>query len=178
MVATDEPHHPDTDGVTVCPPELAHGAGMWRVARDSKVLDLNSAYAYLLMAHDFGATCSVALDGNVVVGFVTGYLRPQAPDTVVVWQIAVDESQRGRRLGARMLHELLDRLGPRGVHYLATTITPSNEASIRLFSGLARDRGTQIQRSDLFGIEHFPPEDPAQHEPEHLYLIGPLPEPS
>lgn len=179
MVAVDEPHHPaGPDGVTIRPPDLSDGAGVWRVARDSRVLDLNSSYAYLLWTHDFAATSSVALDGDEVVGFITGYRRPQSPDTVVVWQIAVAESQRGRRLGSRLLHELLDRLGPQGVRWLATTISPSNEASIRMFSGVARDRGARIERHDLFGPEHFPADEPGDHEPEHLYLIGRLPDPS
>lgn len=173
MDATDARGHPDRDGVTLCRPELYHGAAMWRLARDSQVLDLNSGYAYLLFTHDFAATSTVALHGDTAVGFVVAYLRPESPDTVVVWQIAVDTGQRGARLGARMLHELLDRLAPRGVRYLATTITPSNEASQRLFAGLARDRGAPIRRSELFATEHFP----QQHEPEQSYLIGPLPDP-
>ena len=33
---------------------LDDGAAMWRIARDSRVLDLNTSYAYLIMARDFG----------------------------------------------------------------------------------------------------------------------------
>lgn len=178
-MATNEPEHPagaeaDAAGVTISAPDVLHGAGLWQVASDSKVLDLNSRYAYLLWCHDFADTSAVALDGAAVVGFVTGYLRPAAPDTLMIWQVAVNEEQRGRGLAARMLHDILDRLAPRGVRWLHTTISPDNDASIRLFTGVARDRGTTIQRRDLFGPEHFPD----GHEPEDLYVLGPFPEQS
>jgi diaminobutyrate acetyltransferase len=116
------------------------------------------------------------VDGNVV-GFVTGFLRPQARDTVMVWQVAVDARQRGRKLASRMLHTLVDRLSPQGMHWLQATVSPGNEASIRLFSALARDRGTGIERRDLFTPEDFPVDGPGRHEAEDLYVIGPFPPP-
>jgi len=161
-------------GVTISEPELTDGAHLWRVARDSKVLDLNSSYAYLMWCRDFPGTSAVARVDGAVVGFVMGFLRPQAPDTVMVWQVAVDAAQRGRNLAGRMLHALIDRLSPQGVRWLHTTVSPSNEPSIRLFSALARDRGTGIERRDLFTPEDFPPGEPAGHEAEDLYVIGPF----
>lgn len=179
MVEADEEDHrigPEADaaGVSICAPDVRHGGQLWQVARDCEVLDVNSGYAYLLWCHDFSATSAVALAGERTVGFVTGYRRPDAPDTLMVWQVAVDPSQRGRGLAGRMLHHLLDRLAPRGVRWLHTTISPGNEASIRLFSAVARDRGTRIQRRELFGPHHFPPGDGAGHEAEDLYVVGPL----
>ncbi len=164
-------------GISLCPPDVSHASRLWQLARDSAVLDVNSSYAYLLWCHDFAATSAVALADRHVVGFVTGYLRPAAPDTLMVWQVAVDASQRGRGLAARMLHHLLDRLSPPGARWLHTTISPDNEASIRLFSAVARDRGTGIERRDLFAAQHFPAEDAtgSGHQAEDLYVIGPLP---
>ena len=164
-------------GISICPPDVAHGGRLWQLARKSVVLDVNSSYAYLLWCHDFAATSAVALADDRAVGFVTGYLRPDAPDTLMVWQVAVDSSQRGRGLAGRMLHHLLDRLAQRGVRWLHTTISPDNEASIRLFSAVARDRGTGIERRDLFAAQYFPADDAAGngHQAEDLYVIGPLP---
>src|SRR3954469_14238353 len=45
-------------------PGVADGAAIWRIARDSKVLDLNSSYSYLLWCRDFAATSAVARDEN------------------------------------------------------------------------------------------------------------------
>lgn len=182
MAAADDFHRriatdAGATGISICPPDVSHGGRLWQLARDSAVLDVNSSYAYLLWCHDFAATSAVALAGERAVGFVTGYLRPDVPDALMVWQVAVDLSQRGRGLAVRMLHHLLDRLSPRGVRWLHTTISPDNEASIRLFSAVARDRGIGIERRDLFAAQHFPADDTtgSGHPPEDLYVIGPLP---
>jgi diaminobutyrate acetyltransferase len=164
----------DAATVTITEPDSSDGASLWRLTRASRVLDVNSSYAYLMWCRDFAGTSAVARVDGTVVGFVTGFLRPQAPDTVMVWQVAVDAKQRGRKLAARMLHAIVDRLRPRGVHWMHTTISPGNEASIRLFTALARDRGTGIERHALFAPEDFPIEESDGHEAEDLYVIGPF----
>jgi L-2,4-diaminobutyric acid acetyltransferase len=161
-------------GVMIAEPELTDGPQLWRLARDSQVLDLNSGYAYLMWCRDFAGTSAVARVDGAVVGFVTGFVRPQAPDTVMVWQVAVHAAQRGRNLAARMLHTIVDRLSPQGIRWLHTTVSPGNQASIRLFSALARDRRTGIERRDLFAPQDFPPDEPGGHEAEDLYVIGPF----
>src|SRR5690606_41930221 len=45
-------------------PTVADGAVLWRIARDSKVLDLNWTYGYLQACRAFGATPAVARDGR------------------------------------------------------------------------------------------------------------------
>ncbi|MGH3910248.1 MAG: diaminobutyrate acetyltransferase [Pseudonocardiaceae bacterium] len=168
-------HRVDAAGVTIAEPESTDGPHLWRLARDSGVLDMNSSYAYLLWCRDFAGTSAVARVDGTAVGFVTGFVRPAAPDTVMVWQVAVDVGQRGRNLAGRMLHAIVDRLSPQGVRWLHTTVSPSNEASIRLFTALARDRGTEIERRELFAPEDFPTEELGGHEAEDLYVIGPFP---
>ncbi len=49
---------------------------MWRIARDSKTLDLNASYAYILWCRDFAATSVVATVDEQPAGFVTGYRPP------------------------------------------------------------------------------------------------------
>ncbi|GDY30107.1 L-2,4-diaminobutyric acid acetyltransferase [Gandjariella thermophila] len=156
--------------MSVEPPTLADGSALWRIARDSGALDLNSSYAYLLWARDFAGTSAVARHDGNVVGFVTGYVRPDAPDTVVVWQVAVDASHRGGGVAGRLVDHVLHRAVRTGVRYLETTITADNAASIRLFTALAERWGAELSRSVLFGAELFPD----GHEAEYLYRIGPL----
>lgn len=76
-------------------PTKADGAALWRIARDSKKLDLNTPYAYLLWCHDFADTSVVAKVDGTPVGFVIGYRKQ---DVGFVWQVAVDASQRGKGL--------------------------------------------------------------------------------
>lgn len=149
-------------------PTKADGAALWRIARDSKKLDLNSSYAYLLWCRDFADTSVVAKVDGAAVGFVIGYAKQ---DTGFVWQVAVDASQRGKGLAGALLDELFTRLVARGVRYLETTITPDNEASIRLFASFAKRWNATVERTDLFSAADFPSED-GKREQEDLYRIG------
>lgn len=151
-------------------PVPSDGAAMWRIARASGKLDLNSSYFYLLWCRDFAATSVVARVADEIVGFVVGYLRPDASDTFVVWQVAVDTSVRGGGIARAMLDHLADRLAPRGARFLEATVTPDNEPSTRLFSAFARDRAADIGRTVLFDAADFPDE----HDSEVLLRIGPL----
>jgi L-2,4-diaminobutyric acid acetyltransferase len=154
-------------------PTVADGAALWRMAKDSKVLDLNSSYSYLLWCRDFAATSAVARDGHgEPVGFVTGYVRPDRPDTLLVWQVAVDEAYRGRGLAAALLDRLVARTAAeRGVTTVETTITPGNTASERLFTSFAERHAARLEREVLFETGLFPD---GPHDPEVLYRIGPL----
>ncbi|MFF5538369.1 diaminobutyrate acetyltransferase [Streptomyces cinerochromogenes] len=154
-------------------PAPTDGAALWRLARDSKTLDLNSSYSYVLWCRDFAATSAVArgVDGEPV-GFVTGYLRPDRPRTLLVWQVAVDPAHRGRGIAARLLDGLAARLtAERGITELETTITPGNTASERLFTAFAERHGARVSRELLFPADLFPD---GPHDPEVLYRIGPL----
>jgi diaminobutyrate acetyltransferase len=166
-------HQDRGDRIVIDAPEPGDGAHLWRIARDSGELDLNSPYAYLLWCRDFRGTSAVARVGGAageVVGFVTGYVRPTRPDTLVVWQVAVDEHWRGRGLAAAMLDQLLDRLVGSGVRYLETTVTADNVASNRTFGSLAKRWGVPCARSELFAAEVFP----NHHDSELLHRIGPF----
>jgi L-2,4-diaminobutyric acid acetyltransferase len=151
-------------------PEVADGRELWRIARDSKTLDLNSSYAYLLWCRDFSETSRVARVDGAVAGYVTGYRRPEHPDTLMVWQIAVDAAHRGVGLAARLLDDLLTGCIPGGVRFLETTVTADNEPSIRTFAALAKRWQANLRRHELFGAEAFPD----GHDAEFLYRIGPV----
>ncbi|MDI3404889.1 diaminobutyrate acetyltransferase [Streptomyces cavernicola] len=155
-------------------PEVTDGAALWRIARDSKTLDLNSSYSYLLWCRDFAGTSVIARDADgEAVGFITGYIRPERPHTLLVWQVAVDAAQRGRGLAAAMLDGLAAQVAKEHpLRSLETTISPDNTASQRLFTSFAQRHGADLKREVLFSAEQFPD---GGHEPEVLYRIEPLP---
>ncbi|SDP02146.1 L-2,4-diaminobutyric acid acetyltransferase [Actinopolyspora xinjiangensis] len=156
--------------VEIDTPAVADGPELYRITRDSGVLDVNSPYAYLLWCRDFASTSLVARSHDGVVGFVTGYVRPDAVDTLVVWQIGVDAALRGHGVAGRLLERLFGTASRDGIRYLETTITADNSASINLFAALARDHGAPLEVSELFPSELFPD----SHVGEDLYRIGPL----
>ncbi|MGW3957028.1 diaminobutyrate acetyltransferase [Streptomyces sp. NPDC004752] len=154
-------------------PAVTDGTNLWRIAKDSGTLDLNSAYSYLLWCRDFAGTSAVARGADgAPVGFVTGYVRPERPRTLLVWQVAVEAAYRGHGVAAALLDGLTARLGAgHGITSVETTITPGNTASERLFTSYAARHGAQVTHEVLFDSGLFPD---GPHQPEVLYRIGPL----
>lgn len=151
-------------------PAVTDGRALWQIAVDSATLDVNSPYAYLLWCRDFAASSVIAEVGGTPAGFVTGYRRPQQPETLMVWQVAVDAAHRGAGLAGRMLDHLATTLLPDGVTHLETSITPDNDASRQLFSAFARRWDAALDCSELFAAGLFPD----SHLAEELFRIGPL----
>lgn len=130
------------------------GAAMWRVARDSGELDLNSSYAYLLLAQHFADTCRVAVVDEEVVGFVSGYLLPDDASRLFVWQVAVAEERRGQGVAGRLLDAVVD--ASPDVVSVITTVAQDNVASRALFVRWAARRGATITTRPLFTADQFP----------------------
>ncbi|CAM4006951.1 diaminobutyrate acetyltransferase [Cohnella lubricantis] len=151
-------------------PTTEDGKRMWRLAANSGRLDLNSPYAYVMMGKWLSDTCLIAErkeDGREV-GFITGFRMPADPQTLFIWQVAVDASCRGRGVALAMLNELTAELD---VRYVETTISPGNSASRRLFQKWADSLRTALTVTEGFREDHFPGMD---HEREELFRIGPI----
>ena len=152
-------------------PTVDDGRAIHDLVRRS-ALDENSPYAYLLAATHFSDTSVVAEDETGrVVGFVVAYRPPETPEALFVWQVGVDESARRRGLGRRLLDAATERPGARDARFLTATVTPANDASMRLFRSFAEAREAPFERfPSHFTREHF---GDAGHEPEDLVRIGP-----
>ncbi|WP_233191106.1 diaminobutyrate acetyltransferase [Sporosarcina sp. P20a] len=152
-------------------PTVNDGKFIWQLIKDTNVLDLNSSYSYLLWADQFSDTSIIVEDHGKLVGFISGFIQPKAQDTLFIWQVAVDESVRGKRIASHMLHTILQSDACRNIRYLEATVTPSNEASTKLFTGLARDLETECTITDGYTTDQFPG---GGHESEELFRIGPF----
>lgn len=152
-------------------PLLRDAAAIHQLIADSPPLDLNSEYLYLLLSEHFSQTCVVAQRGEQIDGFISAYFLPDRPDVLFVWQVAVHERARGRRLGQAMLDHLRQRLCGRSLRYLETTVSPGNRASRGLFAAMARRWGAPMQEQEFFDTALFAAQ---AHEAEPLLRIGPL----
>lgn len=109
-------------------------------------------------------------DGRIT-GFVSGFIKPESPDTLFIWQVAVAETERGKGLATKMLDYLLEQDAARDVRFMEATISPSNIPSQRLFHGLARKMAADLQVLPCFKAEDFPEQG---HEDELIHLVGPF----
>ena len=57
-------------------PSEEDGKDIWELVKSTRVLDLNSAYSYLLLSKYFCDTCVVAEVNGKIVGFVSAF-HPQ-----------------------------------------------------------------------------------------------------
>lgn len=152
-------------------PDLKDGLKIYTLIKNSKPLDLNSLYSYLLLSAHFADTCIVADSQGDLVGYISGYIPPGNAKTFFVWQVAVGEGARKKGVALAMLTSLLQRSCLSEVQWIETTVTPSNNASARLFQSLARTFNIPLQTSAFFTQDLFGGQT---HEEEVLFRIGPL----
>lgn len=150
-------------------PQLLDGMRVFELIKSCPPLDTNSSYCNFLQASHFAKTSVVAESNGEFVGFVSGYILPDKPHVLFIWQVAVSESARGQGLGLKMLQHLLSRPVCQSVDTLHTTITEDNTASWRLFERLSKTLSAPLSRSVWIDkTTHFN----HQHESEILVEIG------
>ncbi len=153
------------------PPTRRDGAALHELVAACPPLDLNSRYAYLLLCEHHAQTSVIAECDGILAGAVTAYVPPAQPDTLFVWQVAVAPHMRAQQLGTRMLTHLLQHcLITCQLRWMETTISPSNQASRRLFTQFAVRHDAGCTTTTLFSAADF---GASGHEEECLYKIGP-----
>lgn len=152
-------------------PRGTDGAAIWSLIRAQPSLDDNSLYCNLLQSTHFAGTCALAELEGEIVGWVSGYIPSEQPDTLFVWQVCVDQVAQGQGLGRRLIGDVLSRPACRRVTMLECTITEDNEPSWALFRSIARRLGAQLGQ-----VEHFARDDhfAGQHDSEYAVRIGPF----
>ncbi|MEW2051432.1 diaminobutyrate acetyltransferase [Streptomyces sp. NPDC005476] len=164
----------DAPHITLRAPRPTDAPAVWQLVRDSDILDTNSLYYYHLWFRDFAGTSVVAAtDDDRIIGFVTAYIRPDRPDTLLAWQSAVSPDRHAPGLAVRMMHELADRATGHGAICVETTVNPGNRAVALMMRRFAHERGLDVHTEVLFGSEDFPDEDGNAHPPEVLYRMTP-----
>jgi L-2,4-diaminobutyric acid acetyltransferase len=152
-------------------PLLEDGMPVFNLINRCPPLDTNSSYCNFLQCGHFSNTSVMAIAEDKLVGFISGYCLPDRPNTLFIWQVAIDELARGHGLASRMLLHILSRSSCASIQYLETTITESNHASWALFRGLAKRLSTDIESSIYLDQHtHFK----GQHDAEELVRIGPF----
>jgi L-2,4-diaminobutyric acid acetyltransferase len=148
-------------------PIKSDAKNIYKLVKDTNVLDVNSEYLYLLQTTHFKEFCSVALLEEELVGFTSGYLIPNQEDTLFIWQVAVHSKARGEGLAGKMIMDILQRKSSKDVKKIYTTISPSNNSSIKLFEKLSQNYGVSFTKETMFAIDDFND----AHEDEVLYKI-------
>ncbi len=167
--AADEPD-PVT---TIRPPHLADGSRLYALAQQAGGLDLNSSYAYFLVASHFSASSALVEDAaGKALGFMSAYpfVTAQGQQHLFIWQVAVLKEARGQGLARAMLEDILARPALADICFVEGTVGPDNDASRRLFTGLAARRACPCEESLFLAGNQFP----EPHADELLLRVGPM----
>lgn len=149
-------------------PSADDGDDIFNLIAQCPPLDTNSSYCNFLQSTHFSKTCLIARFDGEVSGFISGYLKPEDPTTLFVWQVAVSPKYRGQGLACQMLQALLSRESLEGVGAIETTITRDNGASWALFKKFDAQNGQQGSVSTFLDqTTHFK----GKHDTEYLYRI-------
>ncbi|CAM3862816.1 L-2,4-diaminobutyric acid acetyltransferase [Vibrio aerogenes CECT 7868] len=149
-------------------PCLDDGDGIHQLIAACPPLDVNSSYCNFLQSSHFNSTCVLAERDQAVAGFISAYRKPESPDELFIWQVAVAPRFRGQGLAFRMLQNLLKRPSLCKVAVVETTITEDNQSSWALFKKLDKAHGLQGSVSTFLDENrHFK----GKHDTEFLYRI-------
>lgn len=161
----------DTDEITLRHPKAEEGRFVHALVAANPPLDPNSLYCNLLQCSHFANTAIAAFKGGQMVGFVSGYIPPEQPHVLFVWQLLVDKAGRGQGLAKRLVKAQLASAACKNVTHINTTITPDNDASWGVFKSLAKEWDAPLVSDVFFDKDkHFG----GEHDSEHLLEIGPI----
>ena len=157
--------------ILLSPPESTDGSAVSELINRCLPLDTNSRYCNLLQCSHFDNTAVIAKAEGKTVGFISGYILPQADNTLFIWQVAVDSAARGTGLAQKMIRDIITRPACANITHIETTITNDNNASWSLFERIAKHYDAPLVRSVMFDrTHHFA----GAHDTEMLVKIGPL----
>ena len=164
---TIEVYSKNNNAIKITSPSKKDGYEVSNLVARCPPLDLNSTYHYLIQSHYFNQTCSVAFEGEKVIAFVSGFINPANKNCLFIWQVAIDESYRGKGLGIELIEFLLDQ--NKDVNTIETSITKNNIASRRMFQKIVKKYEATMYEEILFDKhEDFSNE----HESEILVTIS------
>ncbi|GGU24879.1 diaminobutyrate acetyltransferase [Streptomyces lavendofoliae] len=146
------------------------GPAVWKLVENTPGLDSNSIYYYTLWFRDFADGSMIATVDDEVVGFLTGYRRPDEPETYFVWQTAVNPRHGIPFLGVKLFQAAAEQQLAQGARYVEATVSVENKAILMVLKQFAKKHSAHIETRVLFPSSLFPD----GHHDEVLYRIGPL----
>lgn len=151
-------------------PEPSDGLAVWNLVNSTPRLDTNSPYYYVIWFRDFADTSVIATVDDEIVGFLSGYRRPDEQDTFVVWQEAVAPRHGIPDLGVKIFEAAAEKQIASGATFVEATVAADNKAIAMVLGRFAKSRGAKVEKDLLFPAAYFPD----SHHDEILYRIGPL----
>ena len=111
-------------------------------------------YVYWIMSQYFPSLNLAAWEDGKIVGFVCA-LHSIEKDNVFVWQLAIDHAYRQTGVALKLCDKIIQYAEDHKVSSLQLTISDQNAASLSFFTKLAAQKGKQIEKIEMDGLEVF-----------------------
>lgn len=135
-------HVTPPDAITLRPAREHDAAAVTALAASCPPLDGYQLHQYSIFLRHFGDWCWVSDRDNegethALAGYVVAMPTTTSPDTVFLWEIAVDPALRGEGLAQQLVAQVETRAREGGFARVELTVDPTNAPSLRLFERLA-----------------------------------------
>lgn len=151
-------------------PDLSHAPAIANMVKDNAKLDDNSEYTYALWCSYFADNSAVALDGEEMLAFVTGFRPPSAPETYFLWQTAAKARHGIPNLGVDLIEYAAEREIANGARVIEASVAEDNKPIRMLMKTLCRRFGGELKIGVLFDSDTLSAGD-GEHHDEILFRI-------
>lgn len=156
--------------ITFRSPDVSHAAHISSMVKQHDQLDDNSEYIYAIWCTYFAPNTAVALDGNEVLAFITGFRPPSDPQTFFLWQTCAKPRHGIPNLGVDLIQYAAEREIGRGARTIEASVAVDNKPIKLLMKTLCRRLGGKLETGVLFASDTLS-RDGDEHHEEVLYRI-------
>lgn len=119
-----------------------------------KPLDLHTLYSYWIIIQYFNKYSFVLESSSQQVGLITSLDKKlDSKKILFIWQIGVIPEFRGKKLGEKLLHHLVESALNDGINYFQFSIDPNNTASLKTFQSIATNFKGKLVKIDQVSIK-------------------------
>lgn len=145
-------------------PEACHAQEVKTLVDENEQLDSNSLYIYLIWCSFFSQNSAIAIKNNEVISFVTGFRKPDDPETYFLWQTAAKKRHGVANLGLNLILYAVEKEIENGIKAIEASVNKKNTPIVMLMKTLNKRVGGDLSTTSLFSSEQLSHEGMQHHE--------------
>jgi diaminobutyrate acetyltransferase len=133
---------------------------VYRFVSSCPPLEKYFEHFYKIMLRYFRNTCFIAEEGDVIIGFLMGFISPVHENTYFLWQVGVSPATQGKGVGKLLLKAMDSCVKKMGGKRIEVTVDPENEPSLRLFKSsgyvnISRQEGETVHVLENLAVKNY-----------------------
>ncbi|MEN6379478.1 MAG: GNAT family N-acetyltransferase [Methanofastidiosum sp.] len=103
-----------------------------------KPLELHTPFTYWTLFNYFSNLCFLMIEGEELIGFISGIRSSLDKDVVYLWQIGISKEQRGKNYALLLIDHFIKAVIDMDCNKIQVSISPENQASYNTFVKYAK----------------------------------------